>query len=909
MIPTFRARALVTALLFSLAAPLGPWAAVGTGSSGSTLAAQSLDGTGTVAAGLLLRRLDGVKRVLMIGAHPDDEDTGFLTALARGRGVETAYLSLTRGGGGQNLIGPELFEGLGVIRTGELEAARELDGGLQLFTRAFDFGYSKTAEESLTFWEEDELLRDVVWAIRTFRPHVVVSVFSGTPSDGHGHHQAAGIMAREAFAAAGDPERYPEQLSGEVEPWAPSKLLRTSRRRFAPDAPEIEGEIVVPIGRFDPLLGRSSFQLAMESRSQHRSQDMGAAQPAGPRSSGVLVVDARVPDAEEGLFSGIDTTLVGLTEDLDGDVASATGDRLEAYRAAVARAREAFSLDPSAIVDELTEALAALDAAAEIVEAEADERTELARVLAHKRSLTERALMAAAGIVFDVRAEDDIVVPGQAVEVEALLWNGGDASVRAPEVSLDPRHEWPTRQVGIEGVTDDGAVPAGGLATWRFEVDIPDESRLSRLYYLREERDGAMYRWPENRELWGLPRDPADVVGRVAFTVEGPERSVRARRDAAWRYVGVDQAFGEFVEPVLVLPRVSVTTQPSGMAWPETLSETRTVTVAVRTEVEEGTRGTVTLEGPQGWRVRPEAHEFELPEAGAQQSLSFSVTPGEDVDTGEQAFRAVAVDETGARYEEGFSLIDYEHIERAALFDPAETHVSVVPVRVPEALRVGYIMGTGDDGAEAIRQMGAEVELLGEDRVRDGDFDEFDVLVLGVRAYEARPDVRAANEQILDFARAGGVVINQYNQYQFSNGGYAPYDLSIDRPAARVSVETQPVTILEPDAPVFTTPNRIGPEDFDGWVQERGLYFASEWDDAYHPMLEMNDPGEPPRRGSLLIASVGEGVYAYAALSFFRQWSQRVPGAYRLFANLISLDPTEWRAFVRETAGGSEPPG
>ncbi|MDZ7781072.1 MAG: PIG-L family deacetylase [Gemmatimonadota bacterium] len=904
MTPTLHARALLTALLLSLAAPLNPWAAVGTGAVGSTVTAQSLDGTGTVAAGLLLRRLEGVKRVLMIGAHPDDEDTGFLTAVARGMGAETAYLSLTRGGGGQNLIGPELFEGLAVIRTGELEAARELDGGRQRFTRAFDFGYSKTAEETLTFWEKDELLRDVVWAIRTFRPHVVVSVFSGTPSDGHGHHQAAGIMAREAFAAAGDPERYPEQLSGDIEPWAPAKLLRTSRRRFAPNAPEIEGEIVVPIGRFDPLLGRSSFQLAMEGRSQHRSQDMGTAQPAGPRSSGAVVVDARVPNAEEGLFSGIDTTLVGLTEPLPDEVAAAAADHLEAYRAAVARARDGFSLDPGTIVDDLTQALAALDAAAETVES----GTGLARELAHKRSLTERALMAAAGVVFDVRAEDDIVVPGQTVEVEALLWNGGGASVRAPEVSLRPREAWETRQVGLEGVTDDGRIPAGALATWRFEVEVPEDADVSRLYYLREERDGPMYRWPEDRSLWGLPRDPADVVGRATLTVEGSAGAVRVRHEADWRYVGVDQAYGEFVEPVLVLPRVSVTTQPSGMAWPETLSETREVTVAVRTEAEEGARGMVRLEAPAGWRVSPDTRAFDLPAAGSERSLSYSVTPGDVVDAGEEIFRAVATDETGARYEEGFSLIDYDHIERAALFEPAETRVAVVPVRVPEELRVGYIMGTGDDGAEAIRQMGADVELLGEDRVRDGDFDDFDVLVLGVRAYEARPDVRAANEQILDFARAGGVVVNQYNQYQFSNGGFAPHGLSIDRPAARVSVETQPVTILEPDAPVFTTPNRIGPEDFEGWVQERGLYFASEWDDAYRPMLEMNDPGEPPRRGSLLVSSVGDGVYAYAALSFFRQWSQRVPGAYRLFANLISLDPESWRAWVSETEGGNAPP-
>jgi len=882
---------------------------------GAGLSAQSLDGTGTVAAGLLMRRLDGVKRVLMIGAHPDDEDTGLLTALARGMGAETAYLSLTRGGGGQNLIGPELFDGLGVIRTGELEAARDLDGGIQRFTRAFDFGFSKSAEEALTLWPWDELLADVVWTVRTFRPHVIVSVFSGTPADGHGQHQAAGIVAREAFEAAGDSDRFPDQLSGDIEPWAPAKLFQTSRRRFAPDAPVIDGEIVVPIGALDPLLGRSSFQLAMESRSQHRSQDMGAAQTPGPRNTSVILLDARVPDAGAAFFSGIDTTLVGLAAGLPGDVAEITAGHLEAYRTAIERAREAAGLDAASMVEGLATALYALDRAIGVAGTGTDR--EVTDVLSRRRAVTVRALMAAAGVVFDVRSTDDIVVPGQKVEVEALLWNGGGHALASPEVMLESRARWTIRSVSDEGRSPEGGVPPGTLATWRFEVDVPEDADLSRLYYLRADRDGAMYRWPDERELWGLPRDPAGVVGRVAFSIEGSGETAagqtsrdsggstgdsdldgpRVRHEAPWRFVGVHQAFGEYVEPVLVLPRLSLSVSPSGTVWPESSRETRSVTVAVHTEAEGGSRGTVRLEVPDGWLVEPASRAFELPGAGARRSLVFEVTPRGGLATGPQMFRAVATDAEGSSFAEGFSLIDYEHIERAALFSPAEMEMAVVPVDVRPGLRVGYIMGTGDEGHEAIRQMGVRVELLSEERVRDGDFSGLDVLVMGVRAYEARPEVRAANEQILDFARRGGVVVNQYNQYQFSDGGYAPHRLVIGQPAPRVSVETRPVRILEPDAPIFTSPNRIGPPDFEGWVQERGLYFASEWDDAYVPMLEMSDPDEPARHGSLLVTSVGDGVYVYAALSFFRQWSQRVPGAYRLFANLISLDPAAWRAF------------
>jgi LmbE family N-acetylglucosaminyl deacetylase len=470
------------------------------------LAAQALDGTGAVATGLLLRQMDGVKRVLMIGAHPDDEDTSFLTVMARRYGAETAYLALTRGDGGQNLIGPELWEGLGIIRTGELEAARALDGGRQFFTRAFDYGFSKSAEEALTLWPREELLEDVVWVVRSFRPHVIVSVFSGTPRDGHGQHQAAGIMAREAFAAAGDPSRFPTQLELGVEAWAPAKILQRSRR-FGPggDSGPADGEILVSTGDFDPLLGRSNFQLSMESRSQHRSQGMGAAQPTGPRSTGVLFVDGRVPEAGVDVFSGVDTTLVGLTNGLPTSSGEATRQHLEAYRASVRSARERFGLDPSVVVEDLTKALAHLRQALATAGDGAD--SELRQALAQKELVATEALLAASGIVFDVRATDDIVVPGQSVEVSATLWNGGASRLTAPEVQLAPARGWSVRQVSAEGLSGDGSVEPGTLAAWRFEVGIPADAEVSRLYFLREVRDGARYRWPDEPAFWGRPSD------------------------------------------------------------------------------------------------------------------------------------------------------------------------------------------------------------------------------------------------------------------------------------------------------------------------------------------------------------------------------------------------------------------
>lgn len=858
---------------------------------------QLLEETGMVATGLLLRQLDGVKRVLMIAAHPDDEDTGLLATLSRGRGAETAYLSLTRGDGGQNLLGPELWEGLGIVRTGELLAARRLDGGRQFFTRAFDYGYSKSAEEALSLWPRDELLADVVWVVRKYRPHVIVSVFSGTPSDGHGQHQAAGIMARQAFEAAGDPSRFPEQLDLGVEPWTPLKLYQSSwRRRFDPTGEANDGSVPVETGRHDPLLGRSFHQLSMESRSQHRSQDMGAPQPPGPRLTGVILVESRVED-DGGIFSGVDTTLVGLADELPGAAAGEARRHLEAYRAALARARGEFGLDPEEIVSPLLEARRHLVAARAAAMETGPDRVR--DVLRGKLETLDRTVMAAAGVSFRVTSTDDLVVPGQTVEVVAELWNGGGYAVSAPEPDIEAPAEWRVQETSVEGLTTEGAVPPGGLATWTWAVTLPDDAELSRLYYLEDERDGAMYRWPDEPDVWGLPRDPAPLSGEVTFGLGGAQaREGRLTATEEWRYVGVDPASGEFERPVLVVPVVSVSVSPAALTWPRSRRGEQSISVAVRAESDGGAEGSVSVSAPSGWSVDPDARHFALDEAGAERVVTFEVRPEGAAAAGRHTFEFVAVTDAGRRYDEGYSLIDYEHIDRTALFAPARATISVVPVAVPDDLRVGYVMGSGDDGPGAIRQMGVDVEILDETEVRGGDFGRFSTIVLGVRAYETRSDLRAAASQLLDFARAGGTVVVQYNRGPL--GSLAPHDIEVGRGSPRVADETAPVRLLDPGAPVFTTPNRITSADFDGWVQERGLYFASEWDDEYLPLLELNDPGEEPRRGALLVTTVGDGVFVYAALSFFRQWAEQVPGAYRLFANLISLDADTWSAYVGE---------
>ncbi|MDX1568275.1 MAG: PIG-L family deacetylase, partial [Longimicrobiales bacterium] len=848
---------------------------------------------GVVGTGLRLRQLDGVKRVLLIAAHPDDEDTGLITALARGWGAEVAYLSLSRGEGGQNLIGPELDEGLGIVRTGELLAARRLDGGLQFFARTFDFGYSKSAEETFQYWPRDEVLADVVWVIRKFRPQVVVSIFPPDARAGHGQHEVAGIVANEAFDVAGDPGRFSEQLEGPdaVSAWAPTKLYRSAR--FDPESATAD----LPTGVIDPLLGRSHHQLAMASRSQHRSQDMGTGQDMGPRSTYLALVESRATAAVQGdgqtggIFAGVDTTLASVADGLPEA-------RRSDVREAIARYREALSesvatngaVDPdrtaavlSGGVESLRAALDALGSEAGDPESGSSSATgsggsgaavpeaavrEARRTLERKLELAEEALLSAARVVVDARTRDDVVVPGETVDLEVSVWNGGGVSVSRAEPLLDLPDGWTARLVSApeapsddrgfrrgpdfgsddyRWMTDPGPVAPGTLARWTYRIQVPEDAELSRPYYLEEPRDGEMYRWPEDRSLWGLPRNPPVVEAEVSVVLdagEGPEGSTWGSESTteglglrvvrAADYVGVDDATGEFRTPLLVAPNLSVQARPGIMAWPLSQEEGRPVTVAVRNQARSGFRGRLRLEAPEGWEVQPEEVRLELQAPGEDRSVTFQVTPpgsgasgaasaggagtaSEAVaGTGIHELRAVAVADDGARFDEGFDVVDYPHIDRDLLFADATTEVSMFPVSVDEGLRVGYVMGSGDGGAEALSQIGVDVTLLGPGAVREGAFEGFDVILLGVRAYETRPDLVGANQQLLDWVREGGRLIVQYNRYEFSGAGYAPYPVTIDRPHDRVTYEDAPVTILDPESPVFNQPNTIEAADFEG---------------------------------------------------------------------------------------------
>ena len=869
-------------------------------------------GSSVVEVGLALRQLDGVKRVLMIGAHPDDEDSSLLATLARGMGVETAYLSLTRGDGGQNIIGPEMGEGLGIIRTGELEAARVLDGGRQFFTRAFDYGFSRSAAEAFAHWPREEVLRDVVSVIRTFRPQVIISVWAGTPRDGHGQHEASGILANEAFDAAADPGRFPNLGGNAAEPWRADKLYHSVRFRGPGSG---EAPLTIQTGTFDPLLSRSYHQLAMESRSKHRSQEMGAAQTLGDRTSGLRLVQSRVGglDDDRGIFAGIDTTLAGLADGLPARAVPVVRSAIAAYRTAIHKAGASLdAVQPSRAAGPLGRAYLSLEFTFGLLRGIGDSAAPLAEALAVRAGLVRSALLKAASVVIEVRAGDDLVVAGEDVMLDVQLWNGGPfridgAVLRSAGGEQDVA--LPAEFLGAEGQTEEPqTLEAGELARWSYRVRLRESLAASRLYYLGAPRDGDMYRWTGDPASEGLPRNARPLLRAVGeFDIHIPELDQPVH--VVWgddaEYVGVNRALGEFREPVLATPALSVAIEPAGMAWPEGSLESRPVTVLLQNESASGSSGELSFEVPEGWEVTPSSLPFDLRGEGASRGFTFEVRLIGTVDGGEvtapaeHVFRAVATRDDGVRFDERVDVIDYPHVERTLYLRPAEVRASVFPVRIREGIRVGYVMGSGDDGLEALRQLGAAVEEVGPDRVREGDFSGYDVLVLGIRVYETRPDVAAVNDRILAFAEAGGTVIVQYNKYEYPRGGFAPYPVSMGsgRSAPRVTDENSPFVLLDPESPVFSSPNRIVETDFEGWVQERGLYFLAEWDNRFTPLLEFNDPDEEPTRGSLLVAPVGRGMYVYVALAFFRQLPAGVPGAHRLFANLVSLTAEEWNAY------------
>lgn len=778
-------------------------------------AGQEITGASTGGAAALARAermLGHTKRVLMIAAHPDDEDTELLTYLVRREGAVTAYLSLTRGEGGQNLIGPELGEALGLIRTEELLAARRLDGAQQFFTRAFDYGFSKSIDEALQFWPADSLLKDAVRIIRRFRPQLVVSVFSGTPRDGHGHHQAAGWVAAEAFRAAGDPARFPELARDEgLAPWQPLKLYRSAWFDTTGVSLVLEG------GRLDPEVGQSYRQIAMRSRSLHRSQDMGALQQVGPSSIRLALLADRT-GAGSPLFAGVDTAppRPGSTEAQD----------LERFAAEAAAGR--------------------------------------------------------AGLIVDATTDRASVVGGQSVTVTLSIWNTGSAPASG-RVGLVLPEGWDSQASCLAA---EHQLAPGQLVQCTAEVGIPAAASPTSPYFLRQPRGPGFYHWDGPVRYWGDPFDPPLVTARFELGWSG--QTVRLEREATAQVR--DRTLGELRVPLAVVPRLDLRVTPPVKVWPLPSAGPQELVVTLRHGGRDTTVGEIGLDLPPGWTAdRP--IPFRMTRPDQRETFTFSVTAPRDQGRADVAITAWATDQAGRRYQAGRVQVAYPHIRDRAYLIPSVATVRTASVRLPvRAQRIGYVRGAADQVPEALAAVGLNLEVLDPATLERGDLGRFQTIVVGSRAYEINPALVASNARLLEFVRRGGQLLVQYQQQTYFGGQLAPYPLSVARQHDRVTDETAPVRLLLADDPVFTTPNRIEPADWEGWVQERGLYFPRTWGDAWQPLLEMNDRGGPPLQGGLLRARYGEGTYWYTGLAFFRQLAAGVPGALRLFLNLMESD-------------------
>ncbi len=779
---------------------------------------------GIVTLDLLLQQLAENRRVLVVGAHPDDEDTAFLTLAARGYGAEAAYLSLCRGEGGQNLVGEELGVGLGLLRTGELASARSVDGARQFFTRAYDFGFSKSLDETSRFWQPDSILKDVVRVIRRFRPHVVLSVFTGTTKDGHGQHQAAGVVTRDAFDAAGDASRFPELQSEEqLEPWYPLKLYQSAWFDRASTTLELR------TGAIESRSGRTYQQIAMASRSSHRSQDMGRVQPIGPATTRLHLLEDRTGAVGEngegdGLFLGIPADagwLASFADSLRGEV---TATRLSA---------------------------AALPIAGALTRGD-----ELGLQLDRQRMLAE-AMAIAAGFVIDARAESAEMVPGEPVDVVVGLHNGGPFEVTVLDVFVETPDGWQISQLGV----DSHQIGSGDLAEHRFVVTADPDASPTQPYYLERELIGGLYDWSQvTATVRGLPLQPPQLQVSLVLSVLGAKFSVE--REVTYR--SNDQAIGELRLPVRVVPQIDVKLEPGRLIWPSAGNGDQTFVVTLVNNGNGAVSGVVGLEA-EGL-ASPDAVPFTFTNTGESRVVRFRVNKPTGMDRASIQVRAVARTDEGNVFDRGVVTVSYPHIRPSAMVMSAIAQVQIAPVQLPSIRNVGYVRGAADRIPEALAQFGFPMDLLNGEQLARADLSDYDAIVVGSRAYETDTSLVNHNGRLLEYVERGGHLVVLYQQYQFAFGDYAPYDIGISRPHDRITDETVPVVTLEPGHPAFTVPNQIDSEDWDGWPQERGLYFASQWDDHYDSVLSSHDPGEPERLGGLLFTRFGQGIFIYTGM-------------------------------------------
>jgi LmbE family N-acetylglucosaminyl deacetylase len=868
--------------------------------------------------------------LMMIVAHPDDEDGGMLTYEARGQGAHVAMLTLTRGEGGQNLMSADFDDALGLVRTQELLAAGRYMGIDQMWGTEVDFGFSKTKEEALENWGHDRVLYDAVRAVRLYRPLVVTAVFVGGITDGHGQHQVSGEMAQEVFDAAGDPKVFPDQIAAGLMPWSPLKVYArepffsvTSKGmydyatgKYAParfynyvtkqwttESPK--ANVTVAEGDYSPVLGMTYLQFARMGLGLQKSQNGGMGIPAAGRFDVPYhryASRVKTGEEEKGFFDGVDVTLEGMnalapgeTSFLKQDLAKIdelVGQAVGVYKIAAPEKTAPFLHDGLRATDELI-------AKVEVSGLTAREKYDLLHELRVKRMQFNDAIVQALGL--SLRAQvtgkaetgpfarfgdgaDTFVtaVPGQSFAVKMLVVNGSKVPVTLKGAGLassaGATYESSNAKVGADAKT----IVSGMAFEDLFQVKLPANAAVTRPPFTRPGIEQAYYDVadPTMRNA-SLPL-PA-LTAWVTVDYDGVEVKLGQEVQTLHRVTGL----GTVYEPLVVAPAISVAMSPSAGVVPLT-EKTLMVTAKVKSNVKGTAAGTVKLELPKGWTASPEKAEFSLGKDGDSVDVPFVVTPGKMAETA-YTMTAVASFE-GKEYREGYKTVGYAGLLPANLYRPATYRARAADVKVAagadgRGLKVGYLPGTGDEVQASLENLGVHATTLTMGDVAGGKLSGYDVVVLGVRAYAAHPGLAAANGQLLQYAKNGGVVIVQYN---LGNFDYGPYSYSLGS-AEKVVDEKAPVKLVVPESAVLSWPNRITERDFYGWVEERGHGFMETWDSQYVAPLETHDPGQDPQRGGLLVAKTGKGAYVYVAFALYRELPEGVPGAYRLFANLLSL--------------------
>jgi len=777
----------------------------------------------------MIERLEAGARVLYVAAHPDDENTRLLAWLSQTKRVRAAYLSITRGDGGQNLIGSEQGPALGLIRTQELLAARRVDGASQFFTRARDFGYSKSPEEAFKFWGHDRVLEDVVWVYRTFKPDVVVTRFHPDHLDTHGHHVASARLAVEAFKAAADPNFAPEQVA-KVGVHQVKRVLWNKSLFFVRPGEDLSKHVKQDIGDYDALLGVSTGEIAAESRSMHKSQGFGASRQRGPALEYFDVL-AGAP-IKDSFLEGVPLPIE------DGPL-----------RQALRRARDTYK--PQAPQDSIPPLLEALEHAPAELQPEIVE-----------------AIVACAGLHLEAIAQRFAVAPGGTLPLQLGALLRSPVDVKLLSVSLPA-----TRAVGGASLAVNTPWEA------KTELSVPKDAPLSDPAWLREPPADGHYPVAaiEDRPL---PEPSPQLWADFGLSFAGKE--VRVRRPILQKWV--DPVLGERTRAAIVVPAATVDAAQPTLLFPD--DKQKILRVIVRAPGGPAA-GVVRVQAPQGFAVEPAEQPFRLESATAEAEVQFRVKVLEGARLGDLQLSAVV---GGKAWDRGLRRLDYAHIPLQEWHPKATVRLSHFDLRRGPS-RVGYVAGAGDEVASSLTQVGYSVVPLDEATLRDGDLSGLDAIVIGVRAFNVHPWLGAVKRRLLDWVERGGVLVVQYQtRNRLSNLpeplGPLPFRVSQER----VTDEEAKVTFALPDHPILKTPNVIGPDDFGGWVQERGLYFAADWDKGYDAPLSMADPNEAAQRGSLIVQRHGKGRFAYTGLSFFRQLPAGVPGAFRLFANLITKD-------------------